>query len=95
MAAYDEKAKKVVIVAANWDSAQSITFDLSQFGQPGTNGSVVPRWTTIIRGADAYTKYRDTTLKGGHFMAKFESQQVQTFEVEGVVLSPSTCKTKR
>jgi len=95
MAAYDEKAKKVVIVAANWDSAQSITFDLSQFGQPGIDGSVVPRWSTVIRGADAYTNYEDTTLKGGRFTAKFESQHVQTFEVEGVVVSPSTCKTDR
>ena len=87
VAAYDEAAKKLVIVAVNWGNAQYINFDLSRFVTPGVNGEKVRRWATQIGNSGTrYVEYGDTVLSGVKFWSRFEKNMVQTFEVSGVVL---------
>ncbi|KAK4664178.1 uncharacterized protein QC763_503310 [Podospora pseudopauciseta] len=86
VAAYDEKARKLVIVAVNWGEAQYINFDLGRFGAVGSDGSVVKRWATQIGSGSRYVEYSDTQLSGKKFWSRFEKKMVQTFEVTGVVL---------
>ncbi|KAK6820719.1 glycoside hydrolase family 30 protein [Apiospora arundinis] len=84
--AYDAGAKKLVVVAVNWGNTQNLSFDLSKFKTPGTEGSPVPRWSTQIGSGEQYVAHSDTTLKGGKFQASFNKNQVQTFEISGVVI---------
>lgn len=84
IAAYDAQNHKLVIVAANWGSAQYINFDLSKFSSPGKDGSLVPRWSTATGGGEQYVNHQDTYLSGSKFWSWFESGTVQTFEVSNV-----------
>ncbi|KAK4186964.1 family 5 putative glycoside hydrolase [Podospora australis] len=86
VAAYDEAARKLVIVAVNWGNAQYINFDLSRFATPGVNGATIKRWTTQIGGGSRYVERSDTQLSGNKFWSRFEKGMVQTFEVTGVVV---------
>lgn len=86
VAAYDPSLQKIVIVAANWGSAQTITFDLTHAKSAGSNGAIVPRWSTQTGGGDQYQSYTDTKINNGQFSARFSVGQVQTFEISGVVL---------
>ncbi|PNP51682.1 hypothetical protein THARTR1_07679 [Trichoderma harzianum] len=85
-AAYDAGSQKLVIVAANWGSAQTITFDLTRAKTAGSNGATVPRWSTQTSGGDQYKSYSDTKINNGKFSVSFSTGQVQTFEISGVVL---------
>ncbi|KAI1163005.1 glycoside hydrolase family 30 protein [Nemania serpens] len=86
IAAYDASAKKLVIVAVNWGSAQYLNFDLSKFKTPGQIGAAIQRWSTQIGSGERYATYKDTTLSGSKFWSYFATNQVQTFEITGVVL---------
>lgn len=86
VAAYDATSKKLVIVAANYDTAQYINFDLSGFSQPPASGAAVVRWNTQIDGGDRYVQYSDTTVSGTKFWSYFSTNTVQTFELNDVVL---------
>ncbi|KAI1810056.1 glycoside hydrolase family 30 protein [Poronia punctata] len=86
VAAYDAENKKLIIVAVNWDSAQTISFDLSGFSQPSEDGAKVTRWVTQIGSGDKYVEYSDVTVSGKTVSARFESKAVQTFEIPSVVL---------
>ncbi|KAL7904579.1 glycoside hydrolase family 5 protein [Trichoderma velutinum] len=85
-AAYDSGSQKLVIVAANWGSAQTITFDLTRAKTAGSNGATVPRWSTQTSGGDQYKSYSDTKINNGKFSVSFATGQVQTFEISGVGL---------
>ncbi|KAM0257023.1 hypothetical protein ACHAQJ_004618 [Trichoderma viride] len=87
VAAYDAGSQTLVIVAANWGSAQTITFDLTQAKSAGSNGATVPRWSTQTSGGDQYKSYTDTKINNGQFSVPFSAGQVQTFELSGVVLN--------
>ncbi|KAK0721231.1 glycoside hydrolase superfamily [Apiosordaria backusii] len=84
VAAYDQQARKLVIVAVNWGDAQYINFDLSRFGAAGSNGSTIKRWATQIGSGSRYAEHSDTQLSGTKFWSRFEKKMVQTFEVTGV-----------
>ena len=86
VAAYDNSAKKLIIVAVNWDSTQYLNFDLSSFSQGGVDGALVQRWSTQIGSGDQYVGYNDTYISGTKFWSSFASNTVQTFEVNNVVL---------
>ncbi|KFY27586.1 hypothetical protein V491_00838 [Pseudogymnoascus sp. VKM F-3775] len=87
VAAYDATSKKLVIVAANYDTAQYINFDLSGFSQPPADGAAVVRWNTQIDGGDRYVEYSsDTTVSGTKFWSYFSTNSVQTFELNDVEL---------
>ncbi|KAH9897096.1 glycoside hydrolase superfamily [Xylariomycetidae sp. FL2044] len=88
VAAYDAVSQTLVIVAVNWGSAQYLNFELSGFATPGSDGAPVSRWSTII-GDDAgqeYVSHSDTYVSGTKFWSYFETNQIQTFEVAGVVI---------
>ncbi|KAI0197808.1 glycoside hydrolase family 30 protein [Astrocystis sublimbata] len=86
IAAYDADAKKLVVVAVNWGSAQYLNFDLSKFSTPGQDGATIQRWSTQIGSGEKYATYKDTSLSGSKFWSHFEKNQVQTFEIPGVVI---------
>lgn len=86
VAAYDTGNRKLVIVAANYNSSQYITFDLSNFSSPSTNGASVARWSTHFLTSEKYASYSDTTMNGSKFWSHFDQNQVQTFEVNNVSL---------
>lgn len=84
-AAHDRTAKRLVIVAVNSGAAQTLTFDLSAFGQvTGGSGGLVPRWTTVPAGSDRYTRRDDTRLSGKVLASAFPAGSVQTFQIDGV-----------
>lgn len=70
-AAYDASSQKLVIVAGNWNTSQTITFNLNSAKTPGSNGSTVPRWSTQTGGGDQYKSYTDITLNNGQFSVPF------------------------
>lgn len=84
--AYDAKARKLVIVAVNWLEAQTLNFDLSRFSRPGSEGALVPRWSTMIEKGEQYVQHNDTKIVGKKFWSQFEKNHVMAFEVEGVSL---------
>ncbi|MFI0780300.1 glycoside hydrolase [Streptomyces sp. NPDC021212] len=86
VAAYDPAARRLVLVAVNPGAAQTMTFDLSRFGQvTGGTGGLVPRWSTqTAGGGDLYTARRDTVLDGKRLTVPFAAQSVQTFQIDGV-----------
>ena len=86
VAAYDASKSKLVVVAANWDEAQYLNFELSGFSGRPSSGATVTRWATQIGSGEQYVEHRDTTVSGTKFWSKFEKNVVQTFEVTGVKL---------
>tara|TARA_R110002003_G_scaffold197_9_gene15403 strand:- start:16346 stop:17788 length:1443 start_codon:yes stop_codon:yes gene_type:complete len=86
VAAFDASQSGLVIVAANFDAAQYINFELAEFATRPATGSKVARWKTQIGSGDRYVQYDDTTLSGTRFWSYFEKDTVQTFEITGVKL---------
>ncbi|KAI1341077.1 glycoside hydrolase superfamily [Xylariaceae sp. FL0016] len=87
VAAYDASSQTLVIVAVNWGDAQYLNFELSGFSTPGEDGASVDRWSTMIGDdGDEYVSYSDTTISGTKFWSYFETNQIQTFEISGVVI---------
>ncbi|CAN6675124.1 hypothetical protein TRVA0_091S00144 [Trichomonascus vanleenenianus] len=87
MAAYDSKSKRLVIVAANYDTAQTISFNMSTFSAIPSARSKVVRWSTQIDGGDQYVEYgHDTHLEESGFSSYFSTNTIQTFEIDGVSL---------
>ncbi|GAA0900066.1 MULTISPECIES: glycoside hydrolase [Streptomyces violaceusniger group] len=86
VAAYDPGARRLVLVAVNPGAAQTLTFDLSRFGQvTGGTGGLVPRWSTQTSGTgDLYTARQDTALAGKRLSVRFAEKSVQTFQIDGV-----------
>ncbi|KAI0016549.1 endo-beta-1,6-galactanase [Xylariomycetidae sp. FL0641] len=85
-AAYDADAQKLVLVAVNWDEAQYLNFELGEFSAAGSDGDLVPRWSTMIGSGEQYVAYNDTYMSGTKFWSYFETNQTQTFEISGVSL---------
>jgi galactan endo-1,6-beta-galactosidase len=79
--AYDATAKKLVIVTANYGTAQWINFDLSKFT---TVSGPISRWITVTGSGSKYEKFTDTSLSGKLFWSWFPANTVQTFEIQNV-----------
>jgi galactan endo-1,6-beta-galactosidase len=85
VAAYDAGARRLVVVAANVGAAQTLTLDLSRFGQ--APDGVVTRWSTLTSGSgDRYTRRQDVRVAGKVVRVPFAAGSVQTLQVDGVVL---------
>jgi len=86
VAAYDSANKRLVIVTANYGTAQKITYDLSKYGTVGgASGGLVRRWATNTAGSgDLYTAHTDTYLSGKSFSSSFTANTIQTFEIDNV-----------
>jgi galactan endo-1,6-beta-galactosidase len=89
IAAYDTSASRLVLVTANYGTAQWVTYDLSRFSSVGggTNG-VVRRWITVTAdGGERYGAHPDdTVLNGKQFWSWFPANSIQTFEIDNVSL---------
>ncbi len=89
VAAYDQVARKLVIVTTNYGTGQWISYDLSKFATvTGSGGTgLVGRWATQTSGSgDLYAYHADTFLHGKLFWSWFAANTVQTFEIDGVDL---------
>ncbi|MEU5701185.1 glycoside hydrolase [Streptomyces aurantiacus] len=88
VAAHDATQQRLVVVAVNSGAAQTLTFDLSRFGQvTGGTGGLVRRWNTLTSGGgDLYTARSDTYLNGKSLSVPFAAGSVQTFEIDGVTV---------
>ncbi|MCW6010510.1 hypothetical protein K1W54_39075 [Micromonospora sp. CPCC 205371] len=86
-AGYDPAARRLVIVAVNTGAAQTLTFDLTRFGQvTGGSGGVVPRWTTVPAASDRYTARQDMRVNAKRVAVPFPAASVQTIQVDGVTI---------
>lgn len=82
-AAYDPAARRLVLVAVNPGSAQTITFDLSRFRTVPT--AAIPRWTTSTSsGTDRYTQRTDIRADANLVRVPFPAGAVQTLQIDGV-----------
>jgi galactan endo-1,6-beta-galactosidase len=86
IAACDAAARKLVVVATNYGTAQWLTFDLSRFTHPSTDGAAVARWATVTGGSERYQEHTDTFVRGTHFWSWFDPNTIQTFEVKDVTI---------
>jgi galactan endo-1,6-beta-galactosidase len=83
VAAYDPATRRLVLVAVNTGSAQTITFDLSRFGT--VPSATVPRWSTATSGSgDRYTQRVDMRPDGKLLRVPFAAGAVQTLQIDGV-----------
>lgn len=83
VAAYDAAARKLVIVTANYGTAQAITLDLSRFS---TAAGPVTRWTTVTGSGEKYGRHTDTTISSKRITTTFSPNTIQTFEIQNVTL---------
>jgi hypothetical protein len=81
-AAYDPAAKRLVLVALNTGSAQTITFDLSRFATVPT--TTATRWTTVPSGGDRYTQRADIRPNGKLIPVPSPAGSVQTIQIDGI-----------
>jgi len=78
VAAYDPVGQKVVIVTVNHATAQTITYNLSNF----TNvAGPITCWTTVPASAQYYVESTNLPLAGKTFSAVFAANSVKTFEI--------------
>lgn len=82
VAAYDGKARKLVIVAYNRsDDAKSKTYDLAKFD---VADAPVTKWITGLLGGARYQEVKDTKVEGKQLKVNLPGYTIQTFEVENV-----------
>jgi galactan endo-1,6-beta-galactosidase len=81
VAAYHAAARKLVIVTMNYDVAQTITYNLSNFFNAA---GPVRRWVTMTGSGWKYARLSDAAVNGKVFAATFATNTIQTFEVQNV-----------
>ena len=84
IAAYDAAARKLVIVTMNYNTAQTITYNLSNFFNVA---GPVRRWITSTGSGSKYASFTDTTVSNKIFASYFATNTIQTFEVKNVDLN--------
>jgi len=84
IAAYDAAARKLVLITTNYGTAQTITYNLANFGT--VPNATITRWSTQTNGSELYRSYTDTAVSGKAFSRAFPANTVQTFEINNVVL---------
>lgn len=83
VAAYDAKAKRLVLVAENEKAAVSKNLSLAGFR---FDSPAVARWITEPKGTARYARLPDLAIENGIFKADLPASSVQTFEISGVTL---------
>ncbi len=84
VAAYDAGARKLIIVTMNYGTAQTITYNLTNFFNVA---GPVRRWVTATGAGPKYATYADTVVNNKFFAASFATNTIQTFEVQNVDLN--------
>jgi galactan endo-1,6-beta-galactosidase len=82
IAAYNASAHKLILVTANYGTAQWITYDLSHYT---TVSGPITRWMTETGTGEKYQSHTDTALSGKRFWSWFPANTIQTFEVQNVI----------
>ncbi len=85
VAAYDATARKLIIVTANYDTDQTITYNLTNFYQVA---GPVRCWMTASGSGYFYTQRPDRFVTNKTFSAAFPTNAIQTFELRNVDLNP-------
>jgi galactan endo-1,6-beta-galactosidase len=86
VSAVDEKTKTLAVIAANWNTTQPLTFDLSALSQIPADGTRVRSWITNRAGDKLYARADNITITEKSFSTGFETGTVMTFEVDGVTI---------
>jgi galactan endo-1,6-beta-galactosidase len=87
VAAYDHLSHRLAIVTLNHGTAQSITYDLSNFSKVSGDGAgLVRRWITDTGSGEHYVMHNDLHLNGKSLTASFTANTVQTFEIDNVLI---------
>jgi len=81
IAAYDAATRKLVIVTMNYNTAQTITYNLSNFFNAA---GPIRRWVTMTGAGSKYASFTDTPLSNKLFASYFATNTIQTFEVQNV-----------
>jgi len=89
VAAYDRASRKLVLVTVNYGTAQWVTYNLTNFAIAA--GSI-RKWTTATGTGGKY-QVSAMTLADRSFKSWFETNSVQTFEVQNVHLDPAPTLT--
>ena len=86
IAAYDTNSHKLVLVTMNYDSAQWISYDLSNlFNAAGP----IRRWLTTTGPGVKYAPYSDISITNRILRCWFTTNTIQTFEIQNVYLTAS------
>jgi len=86
IAAYDANARKLVLVTMNYGTAQSITYNLSNYT---TAAGPIKRWLTATGAGSKYAQLADLTLSNRTFQVAFATNTIQTFEIQNIDNGPS------
>lgn len=86
VSAVDEKTKTLAVIAANWNTTQTLIFDLSALSQIPADGTRVRSWITNHAGDKLYARADNITITEKSFSTVFETGTVMTFEVDGVTI---------
>jgi galactan endo-1,6-beta-galactosidase len=85
VAAYNATNHTLVLVTANYRTAQWITYNLSNY--PSASGPV-RRWTTVTGTGPSYQFDTNVAVNQRTFKAWFPTNSIQTFEIQNVDLKP-------
>jgi hypothetical protein len=86
VAAYDQGLRKLVIVTINYGTAQTITYNLSNFLYAA---GPVTRWITQTSGQTEYAQASFSLPEARWFQSDFPTNTITTFEIQNVDLLPS------
>lgn len=84
IAAYDSPARKLVVVTANYGTAQWINFNLTNF--PDARGPI-QSWMTATGDGPRYQFSTNVAMSQHAFRAWFPRNTIQTFEIQNVDLA--------
>jgi galactan endo-1,6-beta-galactosidase len=80
--AYDKAARKLAIVTMNYNSPQTVTYNLTNFFHVG---GPVRRWMTVLADTNiSYVQFDDVVLSNQTFQAQFAADAIQSFEIQDV-----------
>jgi galactan endo-1,6-beta-galactosidase len=88
--AYDGSARKLVIITMNYNTAQTVDYDLSAFYEAS---GPVRRWITETGSSVSYLSANDTAINNKMFSAAFAANTIQTFEIQNVDIHPHPALT--
>jgi galactan endo-1,6-beta-galactosidase len=84
IAAYDAFRHRLVLVTMNYDTAQSITYDLSRFYNVS---GPVQHWTSTTDGTTRYVYVSTLAVTNKSLSAFFTTNTIQTFEIQNVYIA--------
>jgi galactan endo-1,6-beta-galactosidase len=85
VAAYDAAKRKLVLVTVNYGTPQWITYSLTNFA---IAAGPIRKWNTVT-GAGGKYQASAMTLADRNFKSWFETNSIQTFEIQNVHLNPA------